>query len=196
MNNFLCFKAVITGITASCVQRMQRTLDGVSAEAMAKIKDFEAKSSIEKNFKTYRSIMDTATPPCIPYLGMYQKDILFLNDGNPSMIGHLINISKRTRIAEVIFDVSFCQMGSFHNLAVRPAFLSWFMNSVTVLNEKELYLWSRRVDPKDPEMVIAELITSEMEFVGRIGELERQLEEARRKIEELEGELKQRKLFT
>ena len=107
--------------------------------------------------------MDGVIPPCIPYLGMYQKDLLFLNDGNPDKIGHLVNFSKRIRLADIIFDISFCQKGSFSNLQPNPAIIA-LIYSCPVFSEKELSLWSRRVDSKDPEMVIAELIQEEKRF--------------------------------
>ena len=96
----------------------------------------------------------------------------------------------------------------------KPSFISWIF-SLPLLDEKELYLWSRRVDPKDSEMVIAELVQvilfnnlkhtqithfffefflnfvfqGENEFLERIAELERELELAKDKIAFLEQKL-------
>jgi regulator of replication initiation timing len=152
------------------------------------VDNLESKLEISKNFKNYRTIMDNVTPPCIPYLGMYQKDLLFLDDGNPNMIENLINFNKRMKMADVIFDLGFCQIGSFPTLSdIQPVIISWIFNSVN-LSEKELYLCSRRVDPKDPEMVISELITLESEYLIRIAELEAELEEEKKENERLRSE--------
>ena len=164
--NFQCARAILSGITASFVARMTKTLKEVSPETMRILKDLEMKLTFEKNFKNLRVTMDTITPPCIPYLGMYQKDLLFLNDGNPDKIGPLINFSKRIRLAEIIFDVSFCQQGSYPPLQTNPSVIGLIF-SCPILSEKELFLWSRRVDSKDPEMVIAELIDEEELYLRR-----------------------------
>lgn len=168
----------------------------MKSDVLQVIEDIDEKLTIEKNFKVYRSMMETVTPPCIPYLGMYQKDIFFLNDGNPDRIGQLINFNKRTKIAEVAFDLSFCKKGSYQSLNPSPGFISWFFSSSPNLSEKDLYLWSRRVDPKDPEMVIAELITSEITYLKRIAELEKELEREREEKRQLQKSLSERKPWT
>ena len=188
-NNFLCAKAVVLGLTSSYVQRMERTFQSVPSDVISKIVDLDKKLSLEKNFKFYRNLMETASPPCIPYLGMCQRDLVFLNDGQPNLIGNLIHFNKRFRMAEVIFDLSSCQIGAHRDLTVEPAFISALL-SIPLLTEKELYLSSRRADPKDPEMVIAELVRGEEDFVCQIADLEQEVDSHKKRIQELEQQLK------
>ena len=185
--NYCISMAIASGVNNSCVRRMKKTFAAVSAEAHASLNELERKFSHSKNFRDYRILMDAVAPPCIPYVGMYQKDILFLEDGNPNTIQSLVNWSKRTKMAEAICDMSFCQKGEFRGLTCNEKFLSWFVNSAPSLSEKDLFFWSRRVDPKDSEMVICELVQGEMDFIARIQELENTIAEMAAKIEVLEN---------
>lgn len=83
--------------------------------------------------------------------------MFFFNDGNPDLINGLVNIYKRTRIAEVISDLSFFKIHRYR-LPVNSRFLTWFRMSAPILTENEMFIWSRRVEPKDPEMAMAEMI--------------------------------------
>ena len=193
MKNFQCLSALVSALTSSWVVRMNRTLKEVSVGSLAKLKELEQQLSFEKNFKSYRELIDKSTPPCIPYLGIYQKDILFLSDGNPDTVnGDLINFSKRMRIAEVILDAGLCRVKDY-SLAANPKVIAWLFSS-PILEEKELHSWSRRVDPKDPELVIEQLVQGELdqlerenEFVQKIKKLEEELAEAKKRIAILEG---------
>ena len=207
LRNYQCLSAVLSGLTSSSVGRMKRTLTEIPSATATKLKDLEWIFSLEKNFKNYREIMDNCSLPCVPYLGMYQKDLFFLNDGNPNKINDLINFSKRTRISEVIFDIHCCQNGAYTNLVPFPSFVAMLYDT-PIMTEKELHLWSRRVDPRDSEMVVAELVDSEKElqsqleesetreksFFTRITELEQELADAKKRISELERHIRVQKL--
>ena len=158
-------------------------------------------------------MVETSTPPCLPYLGLFFQDLVFLNDGNPNYIKGegagegegLINFGKWSRISEVVFDVTLCRYeGGGRGGAgkeMNDRFLWWVMNEAVVLEEKEQYRWARRVDPKDTEGVIAEFLRGERDSSRKVNDLERQLREEKeraeekekeylRKIEELQEELK------
>ena len=115
-NNFIGAKAVILGVTSSFILRMEKTFKSLSQDTIAKLNELEKAFSSEKNYKYYRRLLEDAAPPCIPYLAVHQKDLVFLKDGNPNFLqSTLINFSKRSRTAEIIFDLSFCQIGSYQN---------------------------------------------------------------------------------
>ena len=185
--NYCISMAITSGVSNSCVRRMKKTFAAVSSETHSILAELERKFSHSKNFRDYRLLMDVVAPPCIPYVGMYQKDILFLEDGNPNTIQSLVNWSKRTKMAEAICDLSFCQKGEFRGIQCNKPFLSWFLGSAPSLSEKDLFFWSRRVDPKDSEMVICELIQGEIDCLARIQELENTITEMALKIETLEN---------
>ena len=187
--NHLMTLSVVSGLTKSCVKRMTKTLAAVPPGTLTTINDLETQLSASTNFKAYRSILDRTTPPCIPYLGMFQKDLIFMNDGNPNQIGGLINFSKRSRVFEIVLDISLCQYGDYGALQHNTKFLTWVMNDAHMLSEKEQFLWSRRIDPKDTEMVIAEFIEGELDYLARIEALEEELRAEKEKNDKLKDRM-------
>ena len=191
-NHLLCF-AVVSGLTKSCIKRMNKTFSNLPSSCLSALQDLESTFSSANNFKNYRSLLDKTVPPCIPYTGVFQKDLIFMSDGNPNNIGNLINFSKRTRTFEILMDVSLCRQGEYEeSLTPNRQFLSWLMNNAPILSEKEQFLWSRRVDPKDTEMVIAEFIEGEMHFLAQIQTLEQELQAEREKVAKVKAELEKR----
>jgi hypothetical protein len=41
-----------------------------------------------------RNAIKSVNPPLIPYLGMYQTDLLMIDQGNPDEVAGLINYTK------------------------------------------------------------------------------------------------------
>jgi len=46
--------------------------------------DLENLCSPQINYRAYRAIEAEAKPPFIPFIGMHLRDMVFMNDGNPS----------------------------------------------------------------------------------------------------------------
>ena len=51
------------------------------------------------NYKRYRDSLGVASTPCVPYVGVFLKDLTFICDGNPDYLrGGLINLHKRRQV--------------------------------------------------------------------------------------------------
>jgi son of sevenless-like protein len=61
--------------------------------------------SSERNFESLRSYLKSLQPPCVPYLGLYQTDLTFIEDGNKNWRGasmELVNFDKCTKVGACV----------------------------------------------------------------------------------------------
>ncbi|QQP50369.1 Uncharacterized protein FKW44_011357, partial [Caligus rogercresseyi] len=93
-NNFNGVLAITSALNSSAVHRLLLTKD-------------EASSYIEDHFKIYWEKLRSINPPCVPFFGQYQTNILFLEEGNQDFLQphKLINFSKRRKVAEIISEI-------------------------------------------------------------------------------------------
>ncbi len=89
------------GMTTTPVNRLKNTWANIPADAVAYFED--CRNLMEKNFARLRLELDTAVPPAIPYLGAYQRDLVYL-DESPTMKGEIgKGKTKRKRLDGLFF---------------------------------------------------------------------------------------------
>jgi len=62
-------------------------------------------------------------PPCIPYIGVYLSDLVFIDEGNPDRISddpRLVNFDKHRQVAAVIGEIQRYQQGSYEEAERGP----------------------------------------------------------------------------
>lgn len=102
LNNFHLLTAVLSGINNSAISRLKWTLAKIPKRSKQMLEDLEAVMSMEGSFKNYRNSLENATPPCVPYLGVYLTDAVFIEDGNPNKVGNMINVTKRRFLYNIV----------------------------------------------------------------------------------------------
>ncbi|GAM17793.1 hypothetical protein SAMD00019534_009680, partial [Acytostelium subglobosum LB1] len=94
LNNFTGVAAIIYGLNSGPISRLKKTWSKLSKDTMNTFEYLEKVVTPLKNYISLRHLMATVQPPCTPFLGIYLKDLTFTEDGNPSVIGGLINFYK------------------------------------------------------------------------------------------------------
>jgi son of sevenless len=107
----------------------------------------------ERNFSNYREQLHVANPPCIPFLGVYLTDLVFIEDGIPSVVKNteLINFNKRKMTAEVIRDIQQYQNVPY-TLNPVPELQTWISSNMQdARSVHEMYDRSLEVEPRERE---------------------------------------------
>jgi son of sevenless-like protein len=69
LNNFSTMSAITSGLNSPPVRRLNRTWKRVHHNHMALFKTCEETISSHRGFVKYRSLMNSAIPPCVPFIG-------------------------------------------------------------------------------------------------------------------------------
>ena len=124
-----------------------------------KLKFLEAIMSHEGSYREYRTKLHNCDPPTIPYLGTYLTDLTFIEDGNPDMDGSLINFDKRYKVAAVIGEIQqYQRIGYSFNYDWKIQ--SW-LNNLPTVDEEEAYRISLKVEPRNPDEALENLLMEE-----------------------------------
>jgi hypothetical protein len=86
LNNFNAVFAIVAGLNSASIHRLRKTWDQLSDAQHASFAELGELVSANKSFKVYRDTLHGINPPCVPYLGVYQTDLTFIDQGNPDML--------------------------------------------------------------------------------------------------------------
>eukprot|EP00013_Stygamoeba_regulata_P012064 CAMPEP_0177674880 /NCGR_PEP_ID=MMETSP0447-20121125/26845_1 /TAXON_ID=0 /ORGANISM="Stygamoeba regulata, Strain BSH-02190019" /LENGTH=1020 /DNA_ID=CAMNT_0019183113 /DNA_START=84 /DNA_END=3143 /DNA_ORIENTATION=- len=152
LNNFNSVVAIITALNNTAIHRLKDTWGMISAKVLNTFNSLKPLADAHENWAPYRSALNKAKGPCIPYLGRFLADITFAEDGNPSIIPEtdMINFSKFMRLIKLIDAFMVYQMKPYA-LAPPKVKGAWslrdYFEGVVVMEEKALYELSRECEP-------------------------------------------------
>eukprot|EP01088_Endostelium_zonatum_P017125 TRINITY_DN4901_c0_g1_i2.p1 TRINITY_DN4901_c0_g1~~TRINITY_DN4901_c0_g1_i2.p1 ORF type:complete len:928 (-),score=219.35 TRINITY_DN4901_c0_g1_i2:124-2907(-) len=101
LHNFQGFMELVAGLSSVSVRRLIKTWTLVPPKWVNWKKTWRDLTS--KNFAILRSAMNEAIQPCLPYLGLFLKDLTFLENGNHNFVHFLIPNEGQDKI-EVISE--------------------------------------------------------------------------------------------
>ncbi|KAI9143235.1 ras guanine nucleotide exchange factor domain-containing protein [Paraphysoderma sedebokerense] len=154
--NFNTLMAIISGLNLSAVTRLKQTWEIVPEKHKHTIKELEELVSPQGNYKNYRAIYDQmerekGSVPFIPFFGLFLKDLLFINDGNPKKLENgLINFSKLRTITSKISTIQAWQSVPM-NFPVSENTKTYadYVRSLRALKEPALYKYSLLCEAKN-----------------------------------------------
>lgn len=147
MNNFNGVKEVLAALQSSSVYRLKRTQEAVSGKYTKIYENLMKLTSIEMNFKNLRAKVHASDPPLIPFPGIYQSDLVFMDTCNKSKLDNgLINFMKHQKIASYILELQVYQQTPY-NFEYVPE-IADYIRSYPVLDENEAYNNSLICEPR------------------------------------------------
>ena len=157
LNNFNAVTAFIAGLMQGPVHRMTKTWK-MFKEKLPKVYDLfnEISDSVSAKgqYSKYRSILKAASPPIMPFLGVYLTDLTFVALGNPDYLpeNNYINFDKRIKVTSIIDDVLKHQ--DHHHLYAPIQPVHDFISNLGAngwMEEREFYEKSLLSEPREEE---------------------------------------------
>ncbi|EAY18541.1 RasGEF domain containing protein [Trichomonas vaginalis G3] len=108
--NFNGLFSVICGITHRSVVRMEQTMK-IAYKSINK-KELDALTDlceIAQDFKNYRQRLQNTTDHCVPFIGCFQKDLVYIQESYPNKINDLINFKKCSESYKLIERIAMFQ---------------------------------------------------------------------------------------
>jgi len=157
LGNFSSIMAIIGGLNNVAVQRMKKTWAGIST--MKKLwTRLNVLMDSKQNYAKYRSALDDFRQnkrPCVPFLGVYLRDITFLEEGNEDFVDEKkgrLHADKFRMMGQLFLDFEWYQNQTleYSFKTKREAKQFWKANIVAAPDNKDelLYEMSCTVVPR------------------------------------------------
>ncbi|KXS13881.1 ras GEF [Gonapodya prolifera JEL478] len=104
LNNFFSAFAILGGLNHAAVRRLKRTRD-IGDKYVQAVAELDMLCDPSRNMKRYRERLAACTPPAIPFIALFFKDLTFLNDGNKSHVDSMVNFDKLRMMAAWVNEV-------------------------------------------------------------------------------------------
>lgn len=118
LNNLHSSYAVISALLSSPIYRLEKTWHFVKKKHQKELQQFKHLKELfsdNNNYELLRNHLDNCDLPCIPYLGMYSRDIIYINEAHQE--GTIQRTKNTTKILESIEKF---QSSEYNNLKTIP----------------------------------------------------------------------------
>ena len=106
LGNFNAVFSIISGLASASVYRLKKTFATLTRDKTRVYEELQKMTQPAKSWANYREVLKISNPPSIPYIGVYQTDLVFLEDGSPTFSKNGdVNFQKSRLMAGIIKDI-------------------------------------------------------------------------------------------
>lgn len=153
LNNFNSVVEIVSGLQTTAVRRLTDTFDLLPEETKTTFQQLKDLLETRKNWEKYRGRLTSATPPCVPYLGLYLTDLTMIDEACKSKVVHpdypdvkLLNMDRAARIAAVQAEIRTFQSVKY---CLKPiSYIQEYLNRLDQMTEEECYQLSLELQPR------------------------------------------------
>eukprot|EP01096_Ripella_sp_DP13-Kostka_P006829 TRINITY_DN2466_c0_g1_i8.p1 TRINITY_DN2466_c0_g1~~TRINITY_DN2466_c0_g1_i8.p1 ORF type:complete len:953 (-),score=400.95 TRINITY_DN2466_c0_g1_i8:17-2875(-) len=147
LNNFNGIMEIISGLQNSSIFRLRQLWSSLDKQHQKTYEQLQAVVSRDQSYKALRAQLHSLDPPCVPYLGVYLTDLIFIEDGNPDFLQRgLINFVKCQFVSQVIREIRQYQDVPY---CLEPVpFIRDYLLNVKVLSDAEMYPISLQIEAR------------------------------------------------
>lgn len=113
LRNYNSLMEIVAGLNRGSVQRLKKAWEAVAHTSRESFRTLNSVVDSLQNYKTYREQLKKAAHPCLPYFGIFLRDLTFTDVGNPVKINQmgaeLINFEKIYMTSRILKDVQMFQ---------------------------------------------------------------------------------------
>lgn len=157
LKNFNGMMAILSGLNNASVRRLKKTWSLVAAKHVDTLHQMEELMASAYNYRRYRTIIaeidkEPRPGPIVPFIGLFLRDLTFLNDGNPKKFkGNLINMGKLRMVAQRVLRMQVYQMARYSFQLTRSSqMIKEFLKAPAVMqDENQLYACSLQCEPRE-----------------------------------------------
>ncbi|PUU76882.1 ras guanine nucleotide exchange factor domain-containing protein [Tuber borchii] len=154
LNNFSTLTAILAALQTSSIHRLKRTWEHVPSRTNQTLEGMNTLMGATMNFAEYREMLHIVNPPCVPFLGVYLKDLTFVADGNDDFIKgdqNLINFDKRVKTANIIREIQQYQSVPYPLQPV-PELQDYIISNMQSARDvNDMYNLSLSLEPRERE---------------------------------------------
>ncbi|KAL3468181.1 ras guanine nucleotide exchange factor domain-containing protein [Aspergillus heterothallicus] len=115
LQNYSAVVSILSGLESAPIYRLGRTWAMVTERTCSILEPLQTLVSSDQNYQVYRNALRRSVPPCIPFLGLFLKDLVFIEDGNSATTsGGLINFAKYSLLASTAHELQGFQQASYN----------------------------------------------------------------------------------
>lgn len=146
LNNYNAVISIVAALNNSAIDRLRGTWCSAGRNVFILKEAFT--NLTRDNFSLYRKELQSSSPPCIPFIGMFLTDLTYIEDGNPNFLddGSLNFTGKFTKIANSVSQLLGFQDFSYP-IDLQPNFRIVFERLKT-LSEEQSYSHSETLEPR------------------------------------------------
>uniref|UniRef100_H2Z5D6 Ras-GEF domain-containing protein n=1 Tax=Ciona savignyi TaxID=51511 RepID=H2Z5D6_CIOSA len=138
LNNLHSLMAVVQSLSSSSIFRLTKTWALVNKHQKATFDRLLALVKEDDNRWMLRSHMEAIKLPCIPFLGMYLSDIMYINSAHPDT-GGLESTERTNKMNNVLRVMAEFQQSKYDHLQEQPHIKN-YLNSVKYIEELQKFL--------------------------------------------------------
>eukprot|EP01105_Mastigella_eilhardi_P023149 TRINITY_DN578_c1_g2_i1.p1 TRINITY_DN578_c1_g2~~TRINITY_DN578_c1_g2_i1.p1 ORF type:complete len:1292 (+),score=322.03 TRINITY_DN578_c1_g2_i1:441-3878(+) len=155
LHNYNAILEILSGLQTSPVYRLKKTWAAISPYHQKTFTELKALTAHDQSYAALRQCLHNLSPPCVPYLGTYQSDLTFIEEGNKTFLEpDVVNFTKCRLLASVIMEIQQYQQAPY-NLESNAVIQEWLLSRSAACKqpdiESALYKRSQIIEPKTEE---------------------------------------------
>lgn len=135
---------VIGGLNSSIVQSFRTTWQQLPSKYLERYKELDDLMNCKHNYANYRKELSVSSnhKHVLPYVGIFLRDLTFVEEGNESNFGDFINYQKLDMFGRTLLEISCYQQQENIALSNKNPSLISVLTNMYIVEEEEL--WRRK----------------------------------------------------